>query len=170
MCDDPDAVDELFDRIESEIGRSDAVLLWKVSCGMRRPALEHNRNRVKNSIAVSGVITCNTVPNCLAYRPDGSTAIKTANGITRGGMAGPAIHAIALDHAAFMTEELHLSDNKIVIGAGGADDTKTVCNFIRTGASLVQTQSAFREMGESPDFIRDVNLDLVEEFKGVPLS
>lgn len=165
LCDDPNAVDEFFDRIDDEVSDADTLIAWKVSCGMRRTALEHNRNRFRRSRAVHIMITGNTVPHCLLYLPDGSTAIATANGITRGGMAGPAIHAIALDHTAFMAEDL--PEGKHVFGAGGAGNAKTAANFIRAKASIVQAQSAYRESGEDPDFIRDVNIDLIDQFKGI---
>lgn len=160
LCDIPDAVDEFFDRLDKEVGETAAVLLWKVSCGMRRPALAHNRERVRNSKAITGVITGNTIPNGFDYLEDGSTAIKTDNGIDRGGMAGPAIFPIALDHTQFMAAGL--PSDKVVVHCGGVCDASDAAKAFKAGATLVQMQSAFREANENPTFVRDMNIDYLE--------
>lgn len=160
LCDDPFAVDEVFDRADREIGDTDAIVLWKVSCGMRRPTLSHNRERVRTSRVFTGAITGNTVPNGLGYLPNGETMIKTDNGLDRGGMAGPAIFPIALDHTQFMADGMPAG--KIVIGAGGIDNIEKITHMFKAGAAMVQTNSGFREAGEDPDFIRDLNRVLLE--------
>jgi dihydroorotate dehydrogenase len=166
LCDDPASVDEFFDRVDQEFGDvTDRVILWKVSCGMRRPALAHNRERFRKSRAVIGVITGNTIPNSLDYLPDGRTVIATANSINRGGLAGPAILPIALDHTEFMMQDL--PPGKFGIGCGGAMDAVSASKFIRAGATFVQSNSAVLEAKEDPDFVRDVNFDLINQFKGL---
>ncbi|HEV8666756.1 MAG TPA: hypothetical protein VN665_02815, partial [Candidatus Paceibacterota bacterium] len=139
--------------------------LWKLSCGMRRPALEHNRKRFYESLAITGVVTCNTVPLTLDYLENGETVIKTANGIDRGGLAGPAILPIALDHTEFMMHDVPLG--KFGVGCGGVTDAASAAKFIRAGATLVQSNTAVRESGEDPDLVRDINIDLLDQFKGL---
>lgn len=160
LCDDPFAVDEVFDRADREIGDIDAVVLWKVSCAMRRPALSHNRDRVRASRVFTGTITGNTIPNGLGYIGTGATVIKTANGIDRGGLAGPAIFPIALDHTQFMAEGMPAG--KVVLGAGGVNNIEKISQMFKAGATMVQINSAFREANENPTFIHDLNLGLLE--------
>ena len=160
LCYDTESVDRFFDRAEQEIGKTDQVLLWKVSAGMPRPVLEHNRRRVAKSSAFSGMITCNTVPNTLDYGEDGRTTILTdKNKITRGGMGGPAILPIALDHTEFCA--LGMPQEKVVFGCGGAGDVKGVLKFFRAGATMVQIHSAYREAGEDPEFITHILIELL---------
>lgn len=163
LCFDTEAVDWLFDRVDTEIGETDAVILEKVSTGMPRPILAHNKNRVAESKAFTGIITGNTVPNCFAYRSDGTPAIKTANGITRGGMSGPAMHPIALDHTEFCASGM--PEGKIVAGCGGAVDADTTMDFLRAGATFVQLNTAYREAGEDPRFMTDFLHDLDEPLR-----
>jgi dihydroorotate dehydrogenase len=166
LCDDPAAVDEFFDRADAEFGNvTDRVLAWKVSCGMRRPALEHNRARFRKSRAILCVITGNTIPNALDYTENGETVIKTANGLNRGGYAGPAILPIALDHTEFMMQDV--PPGKFGIGCGGATGATSGAKFIRAGATFIQSNSAVREANEDPDFVRDTNIALYDDFRAV---
>lgn len=162
LCFDTQSVDEFFDRAEREIGKTDQVLLWKVSAGLPRPVLEHNRRRVAESSLFTGIVTCNTFPNTLDYNDDGRTTILTdKNKITRGGMGGPAVQPIALDHSEFCA--LGMPPGKIVVGAGGAGTADDVRKFFRAGATLVQINSAYRESGEDPEFITNILVGLMEE-------
>jgi dihydroorotate dehydrogenase len=150
LCDDHDAVDGVFDGAEKEIGPSETIFIWKISNGMRRPALTHNRDAVSKSRVFDGIMTGNTVPNTLEYRADGSTTIKTGNGLIRGGMGGPAIRPIALDHTAFVAETL---TKKVVWGCGGVETADHARKFFGAGSLLVALNSAYREAGEDPDFM-----------------
>jgi dihydroorotate dehydrogenase len=161
LCDDTDAVAELFERAETEIGKTNTVFLWKVSNGMRRPALQFNKTRVIESKVFSGIITGNTVPNTLDYDQDGRTTILTdKNAITRGGMGGPAILPIALDHTAFCADGM--PEGKVVIGCGGVSDVQSSLKFFRSGATMVQLVSAYLESGEDPDFVQQLIMDVGE--------
>lgn len=159
LCQDVNAVTELFRRADEEIGQTHVVFVWKVSNGMPRPTLMHNCAAVARSRTFSGIVTGNTVPNTLCYDAEGRTTILTERGgIDRGGMGGTAIHPIALDHTSFCAA--NLPRDKIVIGCGGASDVRTVGNFFRAGAGLVQIVSAFMVAGERPEFIRDLLIEL----------
>ncbi len=162
LCDDPDAVDELFERAEKEIGVTDTVFLWKVSCGMRRPMLAHNKARVIASRMFNGIITGNTIPNSLYYFDDVDdvrTAIKTEkNNIDRGGMSGPAILPIALDHTRFCAQDMPAG--KVVFGCGGIMTPDDAIRYLRAGAHVVQITTAWWEANEDPDFIRDFIAEL----------
>lgn len=161
LCDDEEAVGELFKRADAEINPGNTLILWKVSCGMRRPALTANREAVITSKVFGGVITGNTLPSTFDLDEKGQPTIKTANGITRGGMAGPAIFPIALDHTAFMAETLP-QNGKVVIGCGGIQVPGEIRKHFRVGASLVQLNSAYRESNENPRFMTDLIHGLVE--------
>jgi len=155
LCYDPEAVGELCDRADREIGRVPQIIIPKVSMGMPRPILTHIRTKIAASVTFDGVETGNTVPNGLMYLPNGETAIKTANGITRGGIGGPANHALALDHIEFMAEAL-TPLGKIVIGTGGATDAPSVQRLIHAGATFVRTASGWRESGEDSNWMQGI--------------
>jgi len=155
LCDDPFAVDELFRRADKEIGTTDAAVFWKVSLGMRRPALEYNLARVAESRTFCGIITGNTVPNAFDFDAEGRTAILTdKHSLTRGGMGGPAVLPIALDHTEFAAKRL--PKGKVVVGCGGIMTSDDAMKFFLAGASMVQIVSAYREAGERPSFISDL--------------
>lgn len=155
LCFDADAVSRLFERLATEVGETDAVLLWKISAGMPRGILSHNKNCVIESKVFTGMVTCNTVPNGFYYLAGGKPAIHTEkNNITRGGLSGPAIRPLALDHTQFCADGMPAS--KVVFGAGGADSVEAVMDFLRAGATMVQMTTAYREANEDPDFVRDL--------------
>jgi dihydroorotate dehydrogenase len=155
LCYDPEGIDEVFYRAEVEIGDTGAVILWKVSTGMPRGVLAYNRDKVITSSVFTGIVTGNTVPSTLDYNARGETTILTEkNRLTRGGMAGPAIRQIALDHTEFCAQEMPLG--KIVYGCGGVVDGNSFMKFHHAGATLVGLHSAFRESGEDPDFMREL--------------
>lgn len=159
LCHDTESVSELFEQADTMFGEDAPVMLWKVSNGMPRPILEHNCVCVAQSDAFAGIITGNTVPNTLDYDGDGGTTILTENNINRGGMGGPAILPIALDHTEFAANILR-SEGKITVGCGGIQTAKDAMKFIFAGAFFVALNSAYTEANENPDFIRDLNEDL----------
>lgn len=161
LCYDPEAVEELCQRAETEIGSVPQIIIPKISMGMPRPLLTLIRTNIAASKVFDGVETGNTVPNGLMYLPNGETAIKTANGITRGGMGGPANHALALDHTEFMAS-LFTPIGKIVIGTGGAMDAPSVQRLIHAGATFVRTASGWRENGEDPTWMRDIHMEMAD--------
>ena len=159
LCYDKGAVDEVFYYTDNIIRETDAVILWKVSLGMPRPILAYNRACVANSKTFSGIITGNTIPNGLYYLKDGTSAVKTTNGITRGGVSGPAVRPIALDHTQFCAEGM--PEGKIVLGCGGISTLSEVLQFIDgAGADGVQMQTAWRKEGGRPEFVIDLMTDL----------
>lgn len=154
LCDDSDAVNQYFDRADAEIGHVDAVVLWKISAAMRRPALALNRDRVARSKTFTGMVAGNTVPNGFDYDDEGKTVIATTpdNG-TRGGMAGPAILPLALDHVEFCASGM--PTGKIVVGCGGISHSRCAMKHFKAGATIVQFNSAYREANENPEFVTD---------------
>jgi dihydroorotate dehydrogenase len=148
ICWDKNAVNEFFQRIEREIDAADVIVWWKVSLGMPLELLDHNLNWVIQSSVVAGIVTGNTVPNVRLLHPDGTPAINTANGITAGGMAGPAVHALALDAIEYCAPKMPAG--KIVIGCGGFGSAPSILRGIRAGATLIGMQSAWRESGFNP--------------------
>lgn len=154
LCDDPDAVNEYFDRADAEIGEVDAVVLWKISAAMRRPALTLNRDRVARSKTFTGIVAGNTVPNGFDYDEHGKTVIATTpDQGTRGGMAGPAILPLALDHVEFCANGMPAG--KVVVGCGGISTEKCAMKHFQAGATMVQFNSAYREANEDPEFVTD---------------
>ncbi len=154
LCYDTDATSELFETLETEVGPTKAIILWKVSAGMPQPTLEHNIRLVAKSRVMSGMVACNTVPNGFDLLPDGKPAIQTENGIIRGGVGGPAIFPIVLGHV-HSCEGLLGDVGKIVVGTGGVNSAGRIRTMKRAGAFITQMNSAFREAGEDPTFIRD---------------
>ncbi len=159
LCNEQEPTDEFFERVEKEIGPTNVLIIWKVSCGMSRKALTHNRQRVADSSVFGGIATGNTVPNTYYLYDGGLTSIYTAKDkSTRAGLAGPAILPIALDHTEFCAQAM--PKHKIVYGLGGVTTPMDAMRFIRSGATLVGMVSAFREAKENPDFVRDFLEDL----------
>ncbi len=161
LCYDTDATSELFDALETEVGPTKAIILWKISAGMPQPTLEHNIRLVAESSVVGGMVACNTVPNGFDLLPDGKPAIQTDNGIMRGGVGGPAIFPIVLGHV-HSCATLLKDSGKIVIGTGGVNSAVRIRTMKRAGAFMTQMNSAFREANENPAYIRDIMLDLTE--------
>lgn len=162
LCDDPEAVDELFERADAEIGVTSSALMWKVSLGMRRPALAHNKQRVATSKAFSGMITGNTIPNGYAFDTNGQSGIRTANGLSRGGVSGPMVRPIALDHTDFCA--MDMPDGKFVWGCGGITSATDVSTFVhKANARAVQMNTAYTELGKGrPDFITGMLADYAD--------
>jgi dihydroorotate dehydrogenase len=144
LCDDEDAVSEFFERADVEIGSTDAILMWKVSNGMRRSTLAHNKGHVAKSKAFTGIITGNTVPNTLDFDIEGKPTVLTEkDNSTWAGQGGPAIHPIALGHTKFCAQDM--PEGKIVVGAGGVEGWPEARNFFRVGATLAQVVSTYLE-------------------------
>lgn len=160
LCWDQESVERLFENVERRIGMISKILIWKISVGMPRNLLEFNRKRVADSRSFDGIFPGNTFPNTLDYDEDWSATIKTANGINRGGMAGPAIQPMALDNVEYCANRMPAS--KIVVGAGGIENAIDARKFFQAGATLVQYNSGYRESGEDPAFTTRILVDLVE--------
>jgi len=154
LCHDVDALWNFFHRLEKAVGKTDALLWWKLSNGMHRKLLEHNRLCVATSQSAHGMIIGNTIGNTFRSRPDGSPAIQTENGLTRGGLAGPEIMDGALADTAYCADRM--PDHKVVVGAGGISSAKDALKFFGAGATLVQVHSAFRHAEEDPRFITNL--------------
>jgi len=88
---------------------------------------------------VRHVVSCNTFPNGLAIK-DGKRAID----IEYGGVAGNALHLIALGQVAQFAKALADSDTK-VIGVGGIDSGTRLLAMRVAGASGAQIGTAFGE-------------------------
>ncbi|HEY4502443.1 MAG TPA: hypothetical protein VJH21_01270 [Candidatus Paceibacterota bacterium] len=161
LCFDTDAVDYVFTRVEEELGKTDAVIFFKVSLGMPRNILAHCKKRVADSKTFTGIITGNTVPNCFDFLENGAPAIQTENGITVGGLSGPAILPIALSDIRFCAEDM--PRGKIVVGCGGASNATDVRKMFSAGATLVQINTAFREAHEDPTFVQGILMGLVNK-------
>lgn len=161
MCFDTEAVATLITRLDAEVGVTNTVVLLKVSAGMPRHTLLNITIRVGSSRIFDGLVTCNTVPNTLNYRADNMPTILTEKGFrTRGGMGGPAILPIALDHTEFAAHALPAG--KFVIGVGGIGNAYSANKFFSRGAVLTQINSAYREAHEDPGFMTSLLLELAE--------
>ncbi|KAK4199390.1 putative Dihydroorotate dehydrogenase [Triangularia verruculosa] len=93
-------------------------------------------------------ITCtNTLGSCLVLSPDGN-AVLPGNGI--GGMAGAALHPLALGNAATirrMLDEREALKHITVIGIGGVEDEKGYKRMRAAGAGVVGIGTALGVKG-----------------------
>lgn len=160
LCFDAAAVFELVVRLDARIGDTPSVILWKVSPGMPRPTLLSNCSAIARSKCLTGIITGNTVPATLDYLPDGATTIATGNGISEGGLAGPAILPMALSSARAAAKALPAE--KLVVGTGGITGAKEAKKYFAAGATLVQVVSGFLESNRDPLFVSHMLVDLLE--------
>lgn len=159
LCDDTDAVTRLVSEADRRFARTRAVILFKTSLGMSRVALQHCAETVENSDLFTGLITGNTIRGAQPLRPDGSTAIKTENGIDRGGLSGPMVYGQAVEDTMLCAQVMRGS-GKIVVGCGGVENAYQAAALIRAGACAVQVMTAFRENGEKSRFISGMLEDL----------
>lgn len=160
LCYDEESMMNFVRAIERKLGGtlpSGRALFLKVSTGMPRTVLEFNRSLVAQHV-FSGIITGNTVPNSFMYGEDTMTTIFTSNQINRGGMAGPAIKPLALDHTKYCADLM--PKGKIVIGSGGVGNVQDVRKYVWAGATLIQYNSAYREANENPQFTTDLLVEL----------
>lgn len=160
MCFDIDSMGTLIMQAERIIGRSESIIMLKVSTGLPMSTLAGICTLLKTSSTFDGIITGNTVPNGFSMLEDGSPAIKTDNGITVGGVSGPAIKPLSLSQTKFAADIL--GENKVVWGCGGAQTAEDVREYFRVGAQVVQIVTAFREHDEDPVFIRRLLEDLID--------
>lgn len=160
MCYDIDSMGELIVRADQEIGRTASVIMLKVSTGLPVPTLSSICVLIKASPTFDGIITGNTVPNGFHFLPDGEPAIKTNGGIEVGGLSGPAIKPLSLGQTKFAAD--FFGDKKMVWGCGGVRNAEDVRDYLRSGAKVVQTVTAFRESDEDPKFIQAILEDLID--------
>jgi dihydroorotate dehydrogenase (NAD+) catalytic subunit len=94
---------------------------------------------------ISAVVNCNTFANGVAMKKDGQTrSLETKNGY--GGVAGNAIHNIALGQVSQFYEELENTGIEIV-GVGGIDSGKRLLSMGAVGARGVQIGTPYGEQG-----------------------
>jgi dihydroorotate dehydrogenase len=160
MCFDTDTMSELITRADKEIGATDQLIMLKVSTGLPITTLANICTLLKASETFDGITTGNTQPNGFAYTPQGVSAIQTANGLTVGGVSGPAIKPVSLSQTKFAAD--FFGDQKIVWGCGGVMNADDVLEYLRVGARVVQLVTAFRENEEDPVFIRNLLENLVD--------
>lgn len=160
MCYDIDSMAELITRADQEIRRGDTLIMLKVSTGLPVTTLRSICTLLKTSLVFEGLITGNTVPNGFAFLSNGEPAIKTSNGVTVGGLSGPAIKPLSLSQTRFAADIL--GGQKVVWGCGGVETAQDVREYLQAGATMVQIVTAFREHGENPVFIRNLLEDLID--------
>ncbi len=163
LCWDKASVAYFFAECDRRFSGSRAVLLWKISNGITEELLEFNTLAVLNSFACQGIINGNTIPNVGLTLPDGEPAIKTTNGFTKGGLAGPAIQMSALRQTSYSASALR--HTKVAVACGGISTARHVLLALACGAWAVEVNSAFREAGERPKFITDLLVELVDLFE-----
>lgn len=87
------------------------------------------------------IVTCNTLPNCLAMNPDNmdERVITPNNGYA--GLGGKALKYVALGQVARFNELL--DDRFTIIGVGGISSGRDVFEMEQVGADAVQVGTAF---------------------------
>lgn len=161
LCWDPSCMEQFFD-LCGVIGHTDSLVWWKISAGLPRYLLDLSRRHITESSTFSVIVCANTLPSTLNFDAEGRTTIMTEkNGLTRGGMGGPAVLPVALDHAAYIAGDL--PSGKYVVGCGGIRSASDVVKYLRAGAVLTEVVSAFIEHGGSLEFI----LSIIHELSGM---
>lgn len=90
---------------------------------------------------VSAITTTNTFPNAFAYNDSGRAAITMG----LAGMSGPAMKAIGLGQVAQF--KALLPERIKIIGAGGIDCGRAMLDYLKAGATAVQTITAVINKG-----------------------
>ena len=101
------------------------------------------------------LVATNTFPNVYLTHGDGRPLLQVANGY--GGMAGTALHWVAVSNARHYDELLRPHPDKKLIGSGGNNSYETSLDFLRIGQRMsgVQVSTAFFHR-EDPRVFRDI--------------
>lgn len=100
--------------------------------------------RVVSACDIAGVVTQNTVPNCLLFNDDGTVQIETADGTGWAGLSGPAVKAMALGQVNQWRRALNTEGSNIPVwGVGGVATGRDVLDMKRAGAAVVQVGTAY---------------------------
>ncbi len=135
-----------------------------VPCGIKTPpytyqgqyealisALEAS-TKLEGGCPISFIAATNTLGSCLVMKSAGIPALKSASGEGIGGMAGPALHPLALGNVKTIRKMLDASTSdelkKIwIIGVGGVSDGLGYSRMRSAGASAVAVGTALGREG-----------------------
>ena len=99
---------------------------------------------------ISFLTSTNTLGSCLVFGPTNEPALSSADGSGIGGLAGPALHPLALGNVrrlrTMLDAEPSLRDI-IIIGVGGVHDNVSFERMIAAGAAAVGVGTAFGAEG-----------------------
>jgi len=109
---------------------------------------------LKGGCPISFITTTNTLGSCLVLREDGEPALGSVSGEGIGGMAGDALHPLALGNVKTIRSMLDASpypgvNNIAVIGIGGVSDAAGYKRMIGVGATAVGVGTALGREGVS---------------------
>jgi dihydroorotate dehydrogenase (fumarate) len=99
---------------------------------------------------VDFVTCCNTLGSCLVLDTEGKPVLNSESGTGIGGLAGAAVHPLALGNVSTMRRLLDEDENTrdvLVIGVGGVEDAEGVKRMRSVGAGAVGCASALGRFG-----------------------
>lgn len=100
--------------------------------------------RIVSACDIAGVVTQNTVPNCLLFNSDGTVQIDTADGTGWAGLSGVAVKAMALGQVNQWRRALDAENSSITVwGVGGVATGRDVLDMKRAGAVMVEVGTAY---------------------------
>ncbi|TVY42701.1 putative dihydroorotate dehydrogenase A (fumarate) [Lachnellula subtilissima] len=105
-----------------------------------------------SSCPISFITATNTLGSCLVLRDDGTAALGSVGGLGIGGMAGEALHALALGNVKTIRGMLDASAyaeirGMGIIGIGGVSDAAGFARMRSVGAAAVGVGTAFGREG-----------------------
>lgn len=129
-------------------------------------ALKASSSRSASPHPISFITSTNTLGSCLILDPAFSPALGSANDSGIGGMAGEALHPLALGNVRTVREMLDSSEyedvKKIsIIGIGGVSDAAGWRRMKSVGAAAVGVGTALGRKGV--DVFRQISADLTKE-------
>jgi dihydroorotate dehydrogenase (fumarate) len=113
-----------------------------------------NSTSLPGGCPISFITATNTLGSCLVLNPSNNPALGSVNGTGIGGMAGDALHPIALGNVATIRKMLDSSSQPsiqqiVIIGIGGVRDSAGYRRMRGVGASVVGVGTSLGRQGVS---------------------
>jgi dihydroorotate dehydrogenase (fumarate) len=136
---DPQTIAETLEVLESVWGSPSITV--KLSPYSDPALLKEVAATLASYTSVVAVTTTNTFPNAFAYNDTGRPAIS----LGLAGLSGPVMKAVGLGQVIQFRAEL--PDRIAIIGVGGISSGKDMLEYLKAGATAVQTTTALINQG-----------------------
>lgn len=144
-----------------ELGRHSTDILDAIEVGIKTPPYTYQtqfdkvisallKSSIDHPCPISFITATNTLGNCLVLDESHVSSLNSSNGTGVGGLAGAALHPLALGNVATlrrMLDEHEALKNIEIIGVGGVSDASGYRRMRSVGASVVGVGTALGAEG-----------------------